>query len=49
MSGRTAYAVITGPREAQVPVIPLGKALSSPKRDGWVKPGHDTELLAERE
>jgi hypothetical protein len=48
MSGRTAYAVITGLREAR-PVIPLGKALSSPKRDRRVKPGHDTEFLAERE
>jgi hypothetical protein len=49
MTERTTPAVITGPREARVPVIPLSKALSSPKRDGRVKPGHDTEFLAERE
>lgn len=33
--------VITGPREARDPVIPLTLAYCFPKRDGRDMPGHD--------
>jgi hypothetical protein len=40
-SQRQSITVITGPREARVPVIPIRRTWCLPKRDGRVKPGHD--------
>jgi hypothetical protein len=43
MTPHNLPTVIAGPHEARVPVIPLGQAQCSPKRDGRNKPGRDAE------